>query len=265
MKNMMKFMLGAAVLAAAGSLAAQEFTFNKAADWKKSKLVSDGDGVLEIKSQAMMTSGQKFDVDPEKTYTVKFSVCAPDAVAKKLPWVLGGFAVYDKTGRPISCIQDCVVAKTLTEVTADAKKGDSVLMVKDGSKFKKSAACGVVVGAKEDLSDLPNRNIVASGIKNIEQKGDAWEITTIRPLVKDVKAGTSVRLHSAGGYIYTAGSKLVGKNWVTMSGNIKGMRPGSWNGAVWPAGAAKAEFIILANWNGQKTPVQIKDVTLTIK
>ena len=58
----MKLMLGAAAVMAAGSLAAQTTTFNKAADWKKYKLVSDGDGVLNVacvSSQAMLTAAKR--------------------------------------------------------------------------------------------------------------------------------------------------------------------------------------------------------------
>ena len=173
--------------------------------------------------------------------------------------------VYDKNGRPINCINCATLVNTQTEVVADAKKGDTVLVVKDASKFKKSPYYSIVAGAKQDLSDLPNRNIIASGIKDFAKDGESWKITLTKPLLKDVKAGTSVRVHSAGGYLYTAGVKYVGKDWVTMSGKIKGIRKGVWSGSVWPAGTAKADVIILANWNKQKTPVQIKDVSLTIE
>ena len=111
----MKLMLGAAAVMAVGSLAAQTTTFNKAADWKKNKLVSDGDGVLNVacvSSQAMLTAAKRIDIDPSKTYTLKFSVCAPDAAAKPGSWILGGFAVYDKAGRPISCTQSGIIANT---------------------------------------------------------------------------------------------------------------------------------------------------------
>ena len=265
MKTAMKFMLGTAALLVAGSLAAQTATFNQAADWKKNKLVSDGDGALNIASQAMLVSSKRFDIDPAKTYTLKFSVAAPEVADKKTAWVLGGFALYDKAGRPITCLQSAVMPNTQTEVAVGAKKGDSVLIVTDTSKIKKSLYYGIVAGAKKDLSDLPNRNLIGIGIKDVAKDGESWKITLARPLVKDVKAGTSIRVHYAGGYLYTAGSKYIGKNWVVMAGKIKGIRKGVWAGNVWPAGAAKAEFIILANWNKQKTPIQIKEASLTIE
>ncbi len=268
MKKVMKLMLGAAAVMAAGSLAAQTTTFNKAADWKKNKLVSDGDGVLNVacvSSQAMLTAAKRIDIDPSKTYTLKFSVRAPDAVTEPFSLILGGFAVYDKNGRAVSCIHSGVIANTQTEVAAGAKKGDTVLTVKDASNIKASPEYGIVAGAKQDLSDLPNRDILSVGLKKVEKDGDVWKITLIRPLARNVKAGTSVRIHLNGGYVYTAGVKYVGKDWVTMSGKIKGIEVGSWGRNVWPAGTAKAEFIILANWNTQKTPVQIKDVSLVIE
>jgi len=265
MKTVMKLMLGAAVLITVGSLAAQEMTMNKAADWKKNRFISDGEGVLNVESQTMMTSSKRFEIDPEKTYTIKFSVRAPEVKGKSASLIFAGFAVYDKNGRLITQSNCDAIPDTLTEVVSDAKKGDAVLIIKDGSHFKKANDVIAVAGAKEDLSDLPNFNILATGIKSVEKHDNVWKITVNKPLTKDVKAGTSVRLHRAGAYLYAAGRKAVGKDWVTMSGSTKGIKTDSWKNSFWPPRAEKAEFIILANWNKEKTPVQFKDLSLTVE
>lgn len=258
-------MLGAAVLITVGSLAAQEMTMNKAADWKKNRFISDGDGVLNVESQTMMTSAKRFEIDPEKTYTIKFSVRAPEVKGKSASLIYAGFAVYDKNGRFISQTNCDAIPDTMTEIVSDVKKGDTLLIVKDGSHFRKANDVIVVSGAKEDLSDLPNFNILTTGIKNIEKSDNVWKITVNKPLAKDAKAGTSVRLHRAGAYLYAAGRKAVGKEWVIMSGSTKGSKIGSWKSSCWPPHAVRAEFIILANWNKEKTPVQFKDLSLTVE
>lgn len=265
MKKVMNMLVGAAAFIAAASLVAQETQLNKAADWKKNQAITDGNGVLNVNGRVFMVSSKRFDIDPAKAYTIKYSVCAPNVQEKKTAKIIGGFMVYDKDGRPVSSSHCKVIPDTLTEIVADAAKGESVLIVKDGSKFKKYSYWVVVADAKPDLSDLPNRNILSTGIKNVEKDGENWKITLGKPLVKDVKAGTSIRLHSAGGHLYTAGIKNVGNDWIVMSGTIKGVRKGVWFGYVWPAGAAKAEIIILSDWNNLKTQVQFKDISLTVK
>lgn len=262
MKAGMKFMFGAAALIAAGTLAAQEQTFNTAADWNKSAAVTDVDGLLNVKNRAML-SGKKFTVDPSKTYTIKFSVRTQNAQDNDFSWVLGGFRVFDKNGREISCIHVNPVAGTLTEVAADAAKGATVIQLKDASKFRNRSA-GLVADAKEDFSDLPNRNLIGS-IKEFKKNGEVWDVTLVKPLAKDIKAGTAVREHAFGGYLYTAGAKNVKGDWVTMTGTIKGMSEKGWSSRVWPVGTVSAQFIILVNWKNKQLDTQFKDVTFTVK
>ena len=50
-----------------------------------------------------------------------------------------------------------------------------------------------------------------------------------------------------------------------MSGTITGMKNGTWNGRVWPGGAAKAQVVILVNWNNKKLETQFKDISLTVE
>ena len=265
MKKGMSILTGAAALLAAGVLSAQEVkTFNKAADWKKSPAVTDGEGFLKVSKQVMLAS-PRFKIDPDKTYTVKLSVRAENIQGKDFSWCLAGFAVFDKKGVAISCDNVNAIKDTLTEVTADAAKGTSVLKVKDASKVKSVSSCTIVKGAKEDLSDLPNRKTLARGIQKVEKKDDGWEITVRGKLFADAKAGDTIRVHSMGGYLYTAGSRNVRDKWTVMQGKIKGSSKSGWAGNKWPVGAEYAQFIILANWSGKKLETQFKDVSLTIE
>lgn len=261
----MSILMGAVALLAAGVLSAQEVkTFNKAADWGKSPAVTDGEDCLKVSRKAMLI-GSKFKIDPDKTYTVKYSVRAQDIQGKDYSWCLGGFEIFGKNGKPISCINVNVVSGTMTEVVADAAKGSQTLTVKDGSKFKKGGYLYLFSGAKEDLSDLPNYNVIAIGIKDVQKKDDGWEITLSGKLSKDLKAGTMIREHSAGGYLYTAGARNVFDKWGVMQGKIRGYSKSGWAGNKWPVGAESARFIILVNWSNKKLETQFKDVTMTIE
>jgi len=269
MEKGMKLGLCAAVLLAAGALAAQEQTqtFNspdywKAAEPKLSAAVSMVDGILTAKGRVMVV-GKKFPIDLTKKYTLKLSVMSPNAEGKVFSQVYAGFNVFDKNGRQISSLNVNVMPGTLTEVAADAAKGSKVITVKDGSKYKAGFKT-IMAGAKEDLSDLPNFNYLGT-VKAVEQKGDVWEITLERPLTSAVKAGTMVREHSMAGFIYTAGIKNARKDWATMQGTITGEKRASWSSTAWPTGAVTAQIIILADWGNKKLDTQFKDISLTVK
>ena len=175
--------------------------------------------------------------------------------------VYAGFTVFDKKGRMIGAIHSSVVPKTMTEVVEDAAKGATVIKIKDGSKFAKKWGA-IVTGAKADLSDLPNFNYIGN-IKSFEAKDGVWEVTLERPLTREIKAGTVIREHRRSGYLYTAGVKHIGKDWIVMSGSISGVKAGTWNYKFWPAGAAKAQIVILANWGKKDLETQFKDISLT--
>ena len=265
MNKGMSILIGAALLTACGTLGAQELpaSLNTAADWNKNANISDVDGVINVKKMTPLSS-KKFDIDPAKQYTLKFSARAvnmEDEKARSL--IFAGFAVFDQKGRMISAINSAVAAGTLTEVVEDAAKGATVIKIKDGAKFAKKYGV-IVADAKEDLSDLPNFNFIED-VKEVAAKDAVWEVTLARPLVRDLKAGTVIREHLRGGYLYTAGVKSAGKDWIPMAGTITGMKKGSWNGRVWPAGAVKAQVIILANWTNKQLETQFKDISLTVK
>ncbi len=266
MKSVAKMMIGAALLTAFGTVSAQEppAALNSAADWNKNANVSDVDGVINVKKNNVILLSKKFDIDPKKKITLKFS-CRAVNMEKDgdRSQIYAGFNVFDKNGRTLNCFNCLPVPNTMTEVVEDAPKGAKIIKVKDASKFKKPYGT-INAGAKEDLSDLPNFNMLGY-VTDFVQKDDVWEVSLQYPLRVPVKAGTAVREHLRGGYLYTAGVKSVGKDWITMSGTITGVRKGSWTGNVWPSGAVKAQVVILVNWNNKKLETQFKDISLTVK
>ena len=269
MKKGIGFVISAAVLFAASVLTAQDADLNTAAAWNN-KAVTEADGALLVKTirdakglRGVQMVGPKFTVDLTKKYTLKLSAKAVNPQGKDTSYVFAGFNVFDKNGRQIGSLNANVMAGTLTEVAADAEKGSKTITVKDASKFKTGK---VIVGnAKEDLSDLPNYNFIGD-VKAVEQTGDVWEVTLARPITKPLKAGTAIREHSRGGFIYTAGAKHVGADWTIMQGKITGQKLGAWTWSVWPAGTASAQVLILANWATPKDlDTEIKDITLTVE
>lgn len=266
MKSVVKMMVGAVLLTAFGTVAAQEppTALNSAADWNKNANVTDVDGVINVKKNNVILLSKKFDIDPAKKYTLKFS-CRAVNIEKDgdRSMIYAGFNVFDKTGRVINCYNCCTVPNTMTEVVEDAPKGAKVIKLKDASKFRKPYGT-LNAGAKDDLSDLPNYNLLGY-VTDFVQKDGVWEISLQYPLSRPVKAGTAVREHLRGGYLYTAGVKSTGKDWITMSGTITGVRKGAWTGSAWPDGAVKAQVVILVNWNNKKLETQFKDVSLTVK
>lgn len=264
MKASMKLLFGAAALIA-GTLSAQEPVvqdFTNPALWQqKYPSVQKTDSGLLIKGKVLLSS-QKITIDPAKTYTVNFEATSkqPDG---KPSWVLVGFDVYGKDGKQITSAHVGALKGTLTSVVEDAAKGATVLKVKDASKYRKPSAV-IALDAKEDFSDLPNYNIT-SPVKDIVKNGDVWEITLSRPLAKDVKAGTLVREHGMGGYLYTH-TPNVKADPVIRSASINGIGTFGWMGSKWPAGTASVRFMILVNWSGAPNAETLfKTLSLTIK
>ncbi len=267
MNTSLKVMIGSAVMLAAGTLAAQTVELNKAADWQKNPAIIEKDGILTTSKQVLFTSEKTFDVDPDKTYTIKLSARdnLKDKSAKDNCWVLFGFTVMDKNGRTISPPHVNLVAGTETVLAADAKKGSKTILVKDASKWKPIDYHYICADAKADLSDLPNYNFVGIGIAKIEKKENGFEVTLKNTVPADFKAGTALRVHAGGGYLYTGGNLYTDNNWKVMTGSIKGMAKSGWANNVWPKSTAKAKLVILANWNNKPADLQFKDISITIK
>jgi len=267
MNASLKAMIGSAVMLAAGTLAAQTIELNKAADWSKNPAIVEKDGELAVTKSVMFISAKTFDIDPEKTYTLKLSVkdSLTDKDPKDKPWVLFGFIVTDNKGRTIMPPNVNLVAGTETVLAADAKKGSKTILVKDASKWKPAGHFYVCGNTKADLSDLPNFTFVGTGIAKVEKKDDAWEVTLVNPVPSDFKEGTSLRIHAGGGYVYTGGNIYADNNWKVMTGSIKGMSKSGWANNVWPKDTVKAKIIILADWNNKKADLQFKDLSITIK
>jgi hypothetical protein len=115
-------------------------------------------------------------------------------------------------------------------VLAEAcKESDTVIKIKDGSKWKAEpfGCIAFNVDTTSNLSDLPNRNCSALGIKSVEKKEDHWVVTLAKACGKSYPAGTAVREHQSGStYIYPNGCIIElspADGWKKIEGKISGM------------------------------------------
>ena len=204
---MKKTLLLAGLVLAAGSLYAvdtliKEDAENGKADFHGKVEISDdaknGKKAFLVKNHRAITSKKKFKIDPDKYYVVSVWV---KAVGEKPSFAYLGIKPLDDKGRYISSQHVSAHPGTITELAAPCKAGDTVIKIKDGSKWKAHKHYVAAFNVEADKSDLPNRN-VSDGIKSVEKKDDYYEVTLLKPLKKAYPAGTKVREHRMGGYVY---------------------------------------------------------------
>jgi hypothetical protein len=193
-------------------------------------------------------------VDPSSGYTLSGYFMSPDGTGI----VHLGLACFDAQKRLITSERITPVPQTETELVEEAKPGDKVLKIKNGSAWEFNAAhtpkYGVVAFNVDDsgsYSDLPNPNLSPWGITTIRQTGGQWEVELVKPLKEGYSAGTKVRQHKVAGASLWLATKGVGKDWVKISGDISGVSAvGQEKGMFWP-GTSFVKVTVL-NLNNEK-------------
>jgi hypothetical protein len=267
---MKKFLMTAvASLLAGGALCAGEveFKLEKAADWQKNgavKWVGKDKDVMEVTGPAAVISSKMFDIDPKKTYKLEAEVKMLSGEAA--PTYIG-FKLFNKQGKEIFAHFVNARPGSETTVVKAVKAGDKVMIVKANPLWK-SGFYAVALNAKKDLSDLPNFDCLIPS--KVTAKGQEIEVQLKTPATKAIPAGTVVRAHTGGGYMYTAGGKTLEPNGkeIEFKGIAKGVTKYNMGPSIFAPGTAKAQVIMLVNWKWnykQKSVTQIKDVELEIK
>jgi hypothetical protein len=131
-----------------------------------------------------------------------------------------------------------------TVLVEPCKKEDTVIKIKDGSKWKAepSGCIAFNVDTTGNLSDLPNRDTGNWGIKSVEEKEGHWVVTLARACGKSYPTGTAVRPHQQGSnFIYPKIFALSqADGWKKLEGKISGMsRSGASGDKFW----AKTAFV----------------------
>ena len=241
-----------------------EFKLEKPADWQKNgmvKWVGEKKDVMQISGRTALYSSKAFDVDPAKKYYIEADV---KVISGGPATTYLGFYLYDKNNRVVAAQNVSIVLRSETVFAKAAKKGDTVVTLKANPLWKKMRPYALALNPKKDYSDLPNFDLLY--IKSVKEAGANVEVTLKAPVKKEIAAGTSLRLHLPGGYMYTGGWKKLAAG---QKAELKGMATGRCNANIspraWAPGVAKARVIMLVNWDNPKTVAQIDDVELKIK
>lgn len=247
-----RIMTMAAALVCGGSImAAEEYSFATPDAWQQSAALTASGNSLIVNGQVFLTGKKLIKVPEGSDLQINGTYKAVAGTQKNTMYL--GFRTYDANRREFREVNIRTIAGTLTALTADAKKGDTAIMVADAAKWL--ANYSAVWGAKEDLSDLPNYNILPV-IAKIEKSGDAWKISFKKPLAADLAKGTAVRCHQPGGYMYYVFT-------ATIPGAVNPKRNTNRKG-IWPQ-AKYVRFIVLANWkNGKDAKLEMIDPKVTI-
>lgn len=209
----------------------------------------DGETVLEIKGSGNFQSRRLMPVDPAKIYKLSGVFrAAPGTVPSRFYL---GLIPYDARKVRIQSGEISIVPGTDTVLAEAAKKGGRVLRVTDASRWQKDGPLCAAFNTSPDFKDLPNRNL-SPGIKNIEKKGNVWEIALASPLSADYPAGTGIREHRHGSsFLYSAaGNQPVPAEWQTFSALVKGEIPYGISFSSWWKGTRFVRLGILANTDG---------------
>ncbi|MBP5300936.1 MAG: beta-galactosidase [Victivallales bacterium] len=154
---------------------------------------------------------------------------------------------FDRAHRLISSFQLNAVSGTETTLSHDAQPGDTVLWVADASKWLAPTRGKIVaLEAREDLSDLPNRNIEYY-VEQIDERNGSWAVTMSRPLQHAWPAGTSLRQHCDGGFMtFGLATIELSSEWKTLECYAFAAPPSGGTGANLWRGVASAQLKLLA-------------------
>ena len=232
-------------------------------DFQKNAALTSENGVLTVKGQTSLFSDKTISVDPAKKYKLSGKFRAKNGTAPTSLFL--GYAPLNEKGTPISSVMVCSIQNTDTELAEAAKPGDTVLKVKDASKWNKQAKYGVVAfNTKADLSDLPNGDISNIVSDKIENKDGVWIVPLKTPLKKAYAKGTPVRQQTySASYIYNAAAaRKTSNDWQSFSGIISGQAKSGTASNQWWAGTKSARILILVNFGSKDGVTEFKDVVV---
>lgn len=198
-------------------------------DWNaEGTALDERDGVFALRGKGKLLSMESLPVDPRKNYVLRGSFRAEGAPT--IPFYLA-LAPYDADQRPITPQRIRGFADTVTELLEPVGPGDSVLVVKDASKWRAGNEYFVAFNARADFSDLPSVSLnEIGGVREVAKDGERYLVALGYPAKIKADAGTMVREHSTGAsYPYADGkaSDATGE-WRTFTVKTTGMaEPGT--------------------------------------
>ena len=228
----------------------------------------NGSNAFLLKRSERAFSDGLIPLDPKAKYKLSGFFMAEDTPTKAYI----GFDCFDANKQRIRSMEITPIPKSETELVEDAKKGDTVLKIKDGSawKFEKWTPPYGVVAFEVDTSgayrDLPNRKITSKGITAITKADGYWEVKLKSPMRENYPAGTAVRQQRSQGAFCWIPSKSVKDKWVEIKGYKSGVSVGGQKTDMFWPGTRFIRVAIL-NHNHSKTAppkLLVDDVVLEI-
>lgn len=267
MKSISLFLAGIAT--AAGVFAYAEESPNlivngNAADglnnWKNVQKIADGgpDGAkcFEVTGSTQINSMALIPVDAQSEY--KLTGWFKSGSGKENQ-IYAGLLLFDGNKNVINSTSVNAADQTDAVLASEAKKGDTVVKIKDASKwgrlFKdKRLVIAFDADNSGEYKDLPNYKFRV--VTNLVNKDGVWEATLEIPLYENYAADTKVRAHwLSGHYMYAFSMKKNLADWTKYSGAIKpATKFGADGNTFWP-GTKYVQVLILANWGQGKDEV----------
>ena len=120
-----------------------------------------------------------------------------------------GYAFYDKDKNLIGAQFYPERHVNIILRVLSARKGDSFMIVNKMPLWRKK--CSIALDAKDDLSDVPNNNILDGLVSDVEQLPDGnAKIYLSKPLAGDISPNTPIRLQNvSGAYVYMFSDPMV--------------------------------------------------------
>ena len=206
------------LLAAAGLFAADTVLLSLDAEkengWDGGAIITAdeahfGNAAYLAKGRKRLTSLKKIEIDGERKYRASLWLKQQGETPSE---VYVGWVCYDSKGQVIPSEAYHRVSGSFTMLAAPAKQGESTILLKDASKWRKGKTCVVAFNADKGDADLPNHD-TSDIVTAVEKEGDAWRVTLANPLAADYPEGCGVREHLKGGDLYFFISKLEPGQW----------------------------------------------------
>ncbi len=199
-------------------------------------------------TKTICSSQELIPVNAKKHYVLSGWFKNKSSVPSKL---LLGVIPFDKDQKQILPQEINIVPKTETVLATECNAEDSIIKVKDASRWKVNKYAFVAFNTKNDYTDLPNRNLSMAGIVKIEKKDNYWEIHLKNFCGRNFPAGTNIREHRAGNTCLFPIIKTIkaASSWIQFSNRINFMIA---NGSAcytanWWHGTAFIKIIIICN------------------
>jgi len=162
-------------------------------------------------------------VDGTKTY--KYTGWFKSADAQK-PTVFFGLSPLTENKKAINSLNINAMPATEAVLAEACTPDDTIIKIKNISNWNVddgNAFIAFDVDDSGEYKDLPNFNVATSEVLKVERKDAVFEATLKRACEMNYSAGTKIRLHHSGGYLYAAHIKEFQSNeWTQISGEIQG-------------------------------------------